>query len=240
MDEKSRFMELVSNICKRRHMYVCGGTFYEVCAYISGYARANKDCPLGGEGWSAFSRFVAARFGWPDKYVWPYVIKMCSVDDTSAAERLQVLLAGFCDKLGMTSYEEIIREASRENAREQGEPEKALCRLLSALWRGRRQEIEPLILNHPDAGVLWEGEFSPDAAEKLDAVYGAFAIGRLPETGNEEEVHLISADFPFPLKVMQIDGQWKVDVTKIVDMRKHTRDSRTKKSDPKDADPPHR
>lgn len=236
MDEKSRFRELMSNICKRRHMYVCGGTFYEVCAYISGYAQASKDCPLGGEGWSAFSRFVAARFGWPDKYGWPYVIKMCSADDASAAEQLQALVADFCDKLDTSSYEEVICEAARENAREEGEPEKVLRRLLSALLRGRRQEIEPLILDHPDAVVLWEGEFSTDAAEQLDDVYGAFPIGRLPETGSEGKVHLMSAHFPFPLMVKQIEGQWKVDVTEIVDMRKHARDCRTQQSSPTDAD----
>jgi len=30
----------------------------------------------------------------------------------------------------------------------------------------------------------------------------------MPPAGDEEEVQLIAADFPFPITVKQVDGQW--------------------------------
>src|SRR4051812_48002119 len=106
------FIELVGRLCSRRGMYIPGGTFYEGCADLTGYAAAAPDCPLGGDGWRAFSGFVCATFGFPSKYCWPNVLKQCSGDDDEAATRLRDLLADFAEKARTKPYEEIIREAS--------------------------------------------------------------------------------------------------------------------------------
>ena len=220
MDTTADFLEAMDHLCKRPAMYVCGGTFYEVCAYLTGYAAASADCPLSNEGGEAFNRFVCRHCRFPENYAWPYALKSSSEDDQQAIERLRTLLSEFCNRARTSSYEEIIQEAAPPEI-EEGEPEQTLRRLLTALLRGERKEIEPLILDHPDAPVLWEGAYPSDVAEQLDGISRSYSIGRLPGTRDSEEVRLITADFPFPITVRQVDGQWKVDVAKIVEMRKH-------------------
>ena len=224
MNKASDFDELVEHLCTRRSMYVCGGSFYEVCAYLTGYAAASPDCPLSDDGYAAFSRFVCRHFRFPDNYVWPYVLKCCSKDDDDAIERLRVLLLEFCDKRKTLSHEEIIQSVTPETIEAgDGEPEQTLRRLLAALLRGNRREIEPLIQQHEDASILWEGAYPADVADQLDDIARSYSIGRIPTASNAEEVRLITASFPFPITVKQIDGQWKVDAANIVKIRKELR-----------------
>ncbi len=69
MGEMTKFIQMVEDICTRRKMFATGGTFYEVCAYLTGYAEASTDSPLSNEGWKVFSQYVCAHFRFPDKYV---------------------------------------------------------------------------------------------------------------------------------------------------------------------------
>jgi hypothetical protein len=68
------FIELAENICKRRQIYVCGRSFYEVCAYLRGYAAAMDQNPFGVDHRTSFGTFVATRLGFPQKLGWPYVL----------------------------------------------------------------------------------------------------------------------------------------------------------------------
>ena len=165
------FDELIESICRRRGMYVCGGSFFEVCAYIAGYAHASPDCPLGGDGWTAFNEFVCATFGFPGNYTWPYAIKQCCSDDDRASERLRELLTEFAQRTKTESHKEIVEGAlSRTRDQEEGEPEKTWRKFSRAVLGGKRMEIEPLIQEHPDADVLWAGAYPDDVAtqEKLN------------------------------------------------------------------------
>jgi hypothetical protein len=75
MSSTDSFIELLNHLCLRRHMFVPGCGFYEVCAYLYGYANASPDCPLSGEGSAYFNGFVCATFRFPSKYAWPFVLK---------------------------------------------------------------------------------------------------------------------------------------------------------------------
>jgi hypothetical protein len=110
------FVEVVGNICLRRQMHVAEGTFYEVCAYLGGYAHASPDCPLSGEGWGDFNEFICATFRSPGKYCWPYVIKQCSVNDDEATARLHGLLVEFTEKGKTQSLEEIAGESTHRKS----------------------------------------------------------------------------------------------------------------------------
>jgi hypothetical protein len=235
MDATSEFIQMVESLCAHRSMYVCEGTFYELCAYLEGYAAGSLDCPLGREGWDAFNRFVCAYFRFPDKYTWPYVLKCCTKDDDDATEHLRTLLTEFCHKARTSSYEEMIQEVTRGGVEDgEGAPEQVVRRLLAALLRGNRPEIEPLIQEHADAGILWEGAYPSDVAEQLDLLSRSNPIARLSGTEEEGEVRLITADFPFPITLRQIAGQWKVDVAKIIEMRKGTGKGGDSPSSPRD------
>jgi hypothetical protein len=108
MDATDEFIQMVESICKRRSIYVCDGSFLEVCAYVSGFARASTNCPLSDNGFEAFSRYIARHFGFPENYIWPYVLKNCSRDDDEATERLSTLLVQFSNSARTQSHREIL------------------------------------------------------------------------------------------------------------------------------------
>lgn len=217
MDSTDDFIELVDSICKRRHMYVCGGTFYEVCAYLSGYAAASTNCLLSGERWTAFNGFVCARFRFPQKHAWPYVIKHVGRNDDDAVYRLQELLVEFNRRTKSQSPEQIVRdEMSRATSQEEGEPEKTWRRFVRAYHRGVRHEIEPLIQPHPDAEILWSGTTPPDVAALLNEIQESYLVSQISGSEAGGEVTVITPDFgPIPLK--RFESGWKIDATAIIE-----------------------
>jgi len=228
MDATDKFIEMLENLCKRRSMFVCDGSFYEVCAYVTGYAHASTDCPLSSDGWNAFSRYVCKQFGFPENYIWPYVLMTCSRDDDEATERLLSILVRFCNSARTQSYEEIIesirpRVVSNENA----EPERAMRKLLAALLTGSRDEIEPLIIDHPDAEFLWQGAYPTEVAGQISGISNSYPIRRVSDYADDGELKLMTADFPFPITIRKLGKHWKVDAEEIIAVRKQAREPGT-------------
>jgi hypothetical protein len=220
MSATDRFIDLVESICHRSSMYVCGGSFYEICAYISGYAEASPDCPLSGDGWNAFNEFVCAAYRFPKNYVWPYVLKHCSRDDDEATARLQSLLVEFAKRSMTESHDDIVQDMiSRACIRKEGVPEKAWRRFSRALLRGKKDEIEPLIQAHPDAEVLWAGAYPNDVASLLDQIDESYSVSQISGSEEDGEVTIITPDFG-PMTLRLIGGDWRIDATKIIECRK--------------------
>ncbi len=217
------FDELIESICRRRGMYVCGGSFFEVCAYIAGYAHASPDCPLGGDGWTAFNEFVCATFGFPGNYTWPYAIKQCCSDDDRASERLRELLTEFAQRTKTEPHKEIVEGAlSRTRDQEEGEPEKTWRKFSRAVLGGKRMEIEPLIQEHPDADVLWAGAYPDDVATMLDSIAESYPATRISGSEAEGSVTVITPDFG-PVGLKLIGKRWRVDATKVIESWKANR-----------------
>lgn len=220
MDATDRFIELLECLCTRSGMYVNGDEpFYEVCAYVNGYAYGTQGSPISGERYRAFSNLVCATFRFPDKYVWPYVIRTCSRDDNEALQKLQSLLTEFAVRTRTEPAETLIEEArARVVEYHEGEPEQVWRRLSNALLRGQRAEIEPLILPHPDAAILWQGAYPQDVAESLEELAERDPVTRI--VGDEAEGHVIvmSADFG-PVHVKLNGGTWWVDASEIIRIR---------------------
>jgi hypothetical protein len=227
MDATDKFIEMVESICKYRSMYTCGGSFLEVCAYVSGFAHSSTSCPLGNDGWKAFSRYVARHFGFPENYIWPYVLKTCSRDDDEATERLRSLLLQFSNSARTQSYQEILDSIRPQVVpKEDAEPEQTMRKLLAALMTGSRNEIEPLIMDHPDAEILWQGSYPAEVARQLSHISNSHPIGRVSDHADDGQVRLITADFPFPIRVTKLGQQWKVDAEEIIAIRKQARELR--------------
>ena len=131
-----------------------------------------------------------------------------------------ILLTDFSNKTRTCSYEEIIEEAEQLPSAEEGEPELMMRALLTALLSGKREDIEPLILNPTNATILWQGAYPSDVASLLDLVSSSHSIARVYGTEEEGEVRLFTADYPFPITVKKVDGEWKVDATDIIKIRK--------------------
>ena len=97
-------------------------------------------------------------------------------------------------------------------------PEDVLFDFLIANLRGSEDEIRPLIVEHPDAALLWHGAYPPDVAELLARQYDGMDIARVEE--GPHRVLLQSSASPTPLAVVKVDGEWRVDASPIIEFRK--------------------
>jgi hypothetical protein len=224
MDEIDNFIVLVGRLCSHRSMYVMDGTFNEVCAYLTGYAEASPDCPLGGKGRIAFNSFVCATFRFPSKYAWPFVLKQCSRDDNEAVTQLRDLLTDFAEKTKTKTHEEIVLAVmSRASDHEEGEPVKVWRRFSRAIHRGKREEIEPLILDHRNADVLWSATYPDDISPLLDQIQESYVVSVISGSDDDGEVTIITPDFG-TVKLKHLSGSWRVDASKIIDCWMTSRD----------------
>ena len=216
MSSVDSFIEFVGGICLRRQMYVPSGTFYEVCAYLTGYSDASPDCPLSGKGWRCFNEFVCAELRCPNKLGWPQVIKYCSRDDDEATARLNRLLTDFAEKTRTESHEKIVRDAvSRARGHEEADPVKAWRRFSRAIHRANKEVIELLIQDHPDADILWSADYPDEAAAGLDQVEESFLISPISGSEDAGEVTILTADFG-RVGVRRIGGTWRIDASPII------------------------
>jgi len=97
-------------------------------------------------------------------------------------------------------------------------PEDVLFNFLVANLRGKEKDIRPLIVDHPDAALLWRGAYPPDVAELLVRQYEGMGIGRIEE--GPDRVLLQSSASPIPLAVVRVAGEWRVDAAPIIEFRK--------------------
>ncbi len=97
-------------------------------------------------------------------------------------------------------------------------PEDALFEFLIANLGGMEDEIRPLIVDHPDAALLWKGGYPPDVAALLAEQYQGMGIARLEE--GQDRVLLRSSATPIPIAVLLVEGKWLVDASPIIAFRK--------------------
>lgn len=97
-------------------------------------------------------------------------------------------------------------------------PEEVLFEFLIANLGGSEEEIRPLIVDHPDAALLWQGGYPPEVAALLAQQYEGMDIARVEE--QPDRVLLQSSASPIPLAVVRIDGEWRVDASPVIEFRK--------------------
>lgn len=100
-------------------------------------------------------------------------------------------------------------------------PEDVLFDFLIANLRGQEEEIRPLIVDHPDAALLWAGAYPPDVADALARGYEGMAMSRVE--GGPDRVLIRSSASPIPLAVLRVDGEWRVDASPIIEFRRRSR-----------------
>jgi hypothetical protein len=100
-------------------------------------------------------------------------------------------------------------------------PEDVLCEFLLADLRGSEDEIRPLIVDHPDAALLWQGAYPPDVAALLAQQYEGMDIARAEEM--PDRVLLQCSASPIPLAVVKVADEWRVDASPIIEFRKKAR-----------------
>ncbi|GHH01035.1 MULTISPECIES: hypothetical protein [Bacteria] len=100
-----------------------------------------------------------------------------------------------------------------------GSPEDVYRRFMLANLTGDEKAIRSLILDHPDAALLWSGGSYPEpVAAALGKQYREVQITRV--TDEPERVVLQSPVAPVPMEVRRVNGAWKLDATPIIEFRK--------------------
>lgn len=97
-------------------------------------------------------------------------------------------------------------------------PEDVLFEFLIANLGGNEADIRPLIIDHPDAALLWQGAYPPDVAALLVNQYQSMHITRVEE--GSDRVLLQCSASPIPIAVVYVDGKWRVDASPIITFRK--------------------
>jgi hypothetical protein len=101
-------------------------------------------------------------------------------------------------------------------------PEEIYRSFMIANLTGDESKIRPLMLDHADAHVLWQGAYPAEVATMLSEQYRSMEISRVPSSvgNNNDRVVLLSSASPMPIAVVKVNGDWKVDATSIIELRK--------------------
>ena len=100
-------------------------------------------------------------------------------------------------------------------------PEGVYRRFMIANLSGDENAIRPLILDHDNADVLWQGAYPDKVAAAFVELYRDMEITRVDSPkGDEARVLLKSSASPIPFPVVNVEGTWKIDASAMIEIRK--------------------
>lgn len=208
-------------------MYVCGGTFYEVAAYVEGFASAMAESPFAGNHRFAFNEYVTLTFGFPAKLAWPFVLKKATQSDEDAIAKLHTLLTAYIEALEENCVAQLLSTQRMKNSVRDAEPQVNCWRHFSrALHRGDRIEIEKHALQRDDIQILWSESYPIDVIPMMDEIAESSSIPVLFVSDNGVRSRVMTPDYG-EIDLEMIDGVWKIDPSPIIRQRIHA-NTRTK------------
>jgi hypothetical protein len=213
------FKEMVNHICMRHPMYVCGGTYYEVAAYIQGFASAMKESPFDGDLRFAFNEYVTQTFGFPAKLAWPFVIKKATKSDEEAIAKLYTLLTTYIEAVEGNCVAQLLSAERLKASVRDAEPQVICWQLFSrALHRGDRMGIEKHALQRDNIQILWSGSYPDGVIPLMDEIAESFAIPVLFVSDDGLRSRVMTPDFG-ELDLEFVDGAWKIDPSPVIQQR---------------------
>lgn len=222
------FLEVADSICKRPQMYLAGQSFCEVCAYLLGYSSAMDPYPLGQDRNTSFNDFVTARLGYPQKLAWPYVLWTAAGSDKHAIDLLRNLLMEYLRALQGDRVQDLIAEArTKLESLMRNPPAQVKCwrKFSHALNHGDRATLEELILQNENANVLWDTAYPAEVVPVMDYIEESSAIPVISESEDGSVAEIMSPDYG-PLRLVQVDGRWKLDAEPVIRFRMASREDR--------------
>ena len=197
-------------------MYTISGTYNEVAALIVGY-NLDRETPITS---NEFRQFVCLKNGFPTNYSWESVIKECTKDDAEAIALMEKTIVEFVELGNRMTNDELLHFALECSETDEGEPEKLFRLFDQSLLTGDREIIESIIMDNADASILWQGAYPVDAAQRLNELVSSQSIKSIPLSEDGKSLKLIVAGWPFPIKMKEINGQWKINADQIIELRK--------------------
>jgi|GEM_PF-3093756 len=219
MNDIDKFIELVITVCRRPRMFTLNGTFGEVAAYISGLVAGSDSSPVSRDISRAFNFFVTTRLLVADKYAWPGAIHLVAADDADAINRLRDLLVEFVTLRKSKSLHEICSDAANKASEyKETEPAKVWRNFLAARYTADQAEIEPLIMPHPNASVLWCCDPTPPGvAAQLNAISDSYVVSVVAGSVESGYVQLITAIGKVDAHL--VDGIWRIDAGPFIEIK---------------------
>lgn len=193
-------------------MYTLGGTYNEVAAFIVGFSEGSN-APINNR---IFERFVCLKNSFPTNHVWIYVIKECTKDDNEAISSMKNTILEFIELKDRMTEDELMLFAIENSKSEESEAERTFRKFNLALLTGDREVIQSLIIESKGAEVLWSGSYPEDVIAKLNEISSGSSVKQVPISDDGDKVKIISQDWPFPIEMCLINGQWKIKAEKLI------------------------
>ena len=142
---------------------------------------------------------------------------MVTDDDETAIAKLRDLLVEFATLTKTHSLTEIRESAARiRDEYEEPEPAKVWRQFLEARYSADQSLIEPLILSHPQAEVLWRGNGAPPGvADQLMAISESYVVSVV--SGSLESGKVSLATEVGMIEAHLVDGKWRIDASSFIE-----------------------
>jgi hypothetical protein len=113
----------------------------------------------------------------------------------------------------------LVSACARTPLEDPNSPEGVYRAFMFANLTGDRAKIEPLIVPHPKADLLWGGtaRFPPGVIDALSRQYREMQIHRMSDTA--DLVVLKSTAAPVPMQMQRSGGIWRIDVSPMIKFR---------------------
>jgi hypothetical protein len=199
-------------------MFTLCGTYNEIVAYISGYTDSNKT-PLSKSNWKIFNKYVCLKLSFPTNYVSFYAIKASTNNENDAIELLETIILEFIELRKKMTERDLYNHAIANNTYKEELPEKIFRQFNNALLNGNKEDIINLITENENSEILWVGKYPADVAKMLLEISNNQPIRRIYKSENGNQLKLLTTDFPFPIEMNFINGNWKINANDIIEIR---------------------
>lgn len=220
MADTTDFLQFVDEVCKRPQMFSKGRSFAGVIGWIEGYALGSASSLICDDARHVFNYYVTSKLKYPQKWIWSSAIEDLADSDKDAILMARDLIFEFallCESKTLNEVHHYAEGLRRSHV--EGMPEKAWRAFSKAIHRCRRDEIEPLIQQHPHASILWDSPPPPaDVIAMLDGIAEDSIVSVVAGSEADGEVEIITPDFG-RVNVKYIDQTWRVDASKVITIR---------------------
>ena len=227
MNDTEYTLEFIESVCKRPRMYTLNGTFGEVSALLTGTVLNGVHSDQRDPVHSVFNYFVTSSLFVPSKFAWTWAIRSTATSDDDAIQRVGELFSEFVRMRVDQTLEEIRAVAENRVANyKESEPAAVWRRFMAARFHANRVEIESSILPHPDAHYLWDGGGAPpEIAEQLVSISDVGIVSII--AGTPESGHVTLMTELGKIEAELVDGDWRVDVSRIIEIDKRNAERQT-------------
>ena len=217
MEKEQTFSKFIEYVCEKPSMYCGKSNFDSLSSFINGYIYAKKT-PISERD---FDQFVCLKNSVTSGVLWNSVIENCTKNDEEAIAITKNTILEFIKLKSKLSKNELMQFAIDIANVNEDEPEKTLRKFDNAFAKGVTQTIQDLITDKEKTEELLNGKYpDPFFIDRLNRfdLYNK-SIKRTFESENGKTIEFLISGWSFPVEVVLIKSQWKINVNQIIELR---------------------